>query len=63
MILAHRKEDAKRIRIFFEPLKHLVGRKGNLIARSRERFAMQRMTVENKLTRWLVNQNDSFVIK
>jgi hypothetical protein len=45
------------------PLKHLVGRKNNLIAHSRERFATQRMTVEDKLTRWLVNQKDSFVIK
>jgi len=42
------------------PLKHLVGRKDNLIARSRERFAMTRMAVENKLNRWLVNQKDSF---
>jgi hypothetical protein len=38
-----------------EPLKHLIGRKHNLIAHSRERFATQRVTVEDKLTRWLVN--------
>jgi hypothetical protein len=39
-----------------EPLKHLVGRKRNLIARSRERFASQRMLVEGKLNRW-INQD------
>jgi hypothetical protein len=45
------------------PLKHLVGRKNNLIAHSRERFATRRVAVEDKLTRWLLNQKDSFVIK
>jgi len=46
-----------------KPLENRVGRKEKLIVRSRERFAMQRTMVENKLNRWLLNQNDSFVIK
>lgn len=39
-----------------EPLKHLVGQKGNLIAHSRERFAAQPVLVEEKLNRW-INQD------
>jgi hypothetical protein len=36
------------------PLQNCVGRKKNLIARSRERFANSRASVEAKLNRWLI---------
>ena len=35
------------------PLDNLVGRKEKLVARSRERFAMQRSIIEAKLNRWM----------
>jgi Type IV secretion-system coupling protein DNA-binding domain len=35
------------------PLENRVGRKGKLIARSREQFAMRRATIEAKLNRWM----------
>ncbi len=35
------------------PLENRVGRKDKLIARSRERFAMKRQTIEDKLNRWM----------
>ena len=35
------------------PLENRVGRKEKLIARSRERFAMRRTTIEEKLNRWM----------
>jgi len=37
------------------PLENRVGRRENLIARSRERFAAPRAVVEEKLNRWLEN--------
>ena len=39
------------------PLENRVGRRENLIARSRERFAAPRAVVEDKLNRWLENPN------
>jgi len=36
-----------------EPLECLIGRKENLIARSRERFAVTRSSVEDKFGRWV----------
>ena len=39
------------------PLENRVGRRENLIARSRERFAAPRAVVEEKLNRWLENPN------
>jgi len=35
------------------PLENRIGRKEKLIARSRERFATRRATIEDKLTRWM----------
>ncbi|MEN9576472.1 MAG: hypothetical protein RL514_4327 [Verrucomicrobiota bacterium] len=40
------------------PLKNRVGRRKNLIARSRERFAAPRSIVETKLNRWLDSPNN-----
>ena len=39
------------------PLDNRVGRRENLIARSRERFSAPRAVVEDKLNRWLENPN------
>ena len=39
-----------------EPVQYPFGRKENLIAGSRERFAAPRKLVEDKLSRWMVNQ-------
>jgi energy-coupling factor transporter ATP-binding protein EcfA2 len=39
------------------PLENRVGRRENLISRSRERFASPRAVVENKLNRWLESSN------
>ncbi len=36
------------------PLENRVGRKDKLIARSRERFAMQRAVIESKIRRWSI---------
>jgi hypothetical protein len=35
------------------PLDHPIGRKEKLIARSRERFAVRRAVIEDKLNRWM----------
>jgi len=35
------------------PLENRIGRKENLIALSRERFAMPRSMIEDKLKRWM----------
>jgi hypothetical protein len=35
------------------PLENRIGRKDNLIALSRERFAIQRGLIEDKLKRWM----------
>jgi hypothetical protein len=35
------------------PLENRIGRKEKLIAQSRERFAMKRTTIEDKLNRWM----------
>ncbi len=40
------------------PLENRIGRKDRLIARSRERFAMRRTTIEDKLNRWLNGRGD-----
>ena len=40
------------------PLENRVGRKDKLIARSRERFAMKRATIEEKLNRWMKGSVD-----
>ncbi|KAF0181123.1 MAG: hypothetical protein FD161_429 [Limisphaerales bacterium] len=37
------------------PLENRIGRKDKLIARSRERFAMTRAKIEDKLKRWMVS--------
>ena len=37
------------------PLENRVGRKDKLIARSRERFAIRRSVIEDKLNRWISN--------
>ena len=39
------------------PLENRVGRRENLIARSRERFSAPRAVVEDKLNRWLEGSN------
>jgi hypothetical protein len=36
------------------PLENRIGRKDKLIARSRERFAMPRAKIDDKLKRWMV---------
>ena len=41
------------------PLENRVGRKDNLIARSRERFAMKRSKIEAKLNRWMDSTDTS----
>jgi hypothetical protein len=35
------------------PLENRIGRKGKLIARSRERFSTPRAVVEDKINRWM----------
>jgi hypothetical protein len=35
------------------PLENRVGRRDKLIARSRERFAMKRTKIDDKLKRWM----------
>jgi hypothetical protein len=35
------------------PLENRIGRKDKLIARSRERFAIPRAVIEDKLNRWM----------
>ena len=40
----------------FAPVENRPGRKDNLIARSRERFATPRQIVESKLNRWMARQ-------
>jgi len=40
------------------PLENRVGRKDKLIARSRERFAMKRETIEAKLSRWMKGSDE-----
>jgi len=37
------------------PLQNRIGRKAKLIGQSRERFAMQRTVIENKLNRWMAS--------
>lgn len=39
------------------PLENRVGRRDRLVARSRERFAMQRAKIEDKLNRWMRQDN------
>src|SRR6202046_2707656 len=39
------------------PFENRVGRRGKLIARSRERFAMPRAKIESKLKRWMGHNN------
>lgn len=43
----------------FPPMERPVGRKAKLIARSRERFAIPRATIEDKLNRWMKNPEDT----
>ena len=40
------------------PLENRIGRKEKLIARSRERFAMKRTTIEGKLHRWMNGRSE-----
>jgi hypothetical protein len=35
------------------PLENRIGRKEKLVARSRERFAVRRAVIEDKLNRWM----------
>jgi hypothetical protein len=39
------------------PLENRIGRKEKLIARSRERFAVPRAVIEDKLNRWMVSMD------
>ena len=39
------------------PLENRIGRKEKLIARSRERFAVRRDVIEDKLNRWMVSMD------
>jgi hypothetical protein len=45
----------------FPPVENRVGRKENLIARARERFATRRHVVEDKLKRWMASATASTI--
>jgi hypothetical protein len=38
------------------PLENRIGRKAKLIAQSRERFAMPRAKIDDKLNRWMASK-------
>jgi hypothetical protein len=44
------------------PLENRIGRREKLIARSRERFAIPRAIIENKVNRWLAANDASSLI-